>query len=56
MFGANARARGGVFKLSVATGAVVPIARGDWSGRMESVSADGTRGVAVISMPKTTEQ
>jgi len=51
VFGANARARGGVFKVSVATGAVAPIARGDWSGRMESVSADGTRGVAVISMP-----
>src|SRR6185436_7516104 len=51
VFGANTRARGGVFKVSVATGAVAPIARGDWSGRMESVSADGTRGVAVISMP-----
>jgi dipeptidyl aminopeptidase/acylaminoacyl peptidase len=51
VFGANTRARGGVFKVSVATGAVAPIAGGHWSGRMESVSADGKRGVAVISTP-----
>jgi dipeptidyl aminopeptidase/acylaminoacyl peptidase len=51
LFGANARARSGVFRMSVADGAVTPIARGDWSGRMESVSADGKRGVAVMSSP-----
>jgi len=51
VFGASRRARGGVFKVLVATGAVAPIAGGDWSGRMESVSADGKRGVAVISAP-----
>jgi dipeptidyl aminopeptidase/acylaminoacyl peptidase len=53
VFGANARARGGVFRIAVANGAATPIARGDWSGRMESVSADGRRGVAVISTPST---
>ena len=26
---------------------------GDWAGRMESVSADGTRGVAIVSSPST---
>jgi dipeptidyl aminopeptidase/acylaminoacyl peptidase len=51
VFGATTRARGAVFKVSVANGAVTPIAGGNWSGRMESVSADGTRGVAVISAP-----
>jgi dipeptidyl aminopeptidase/acylaminoacyl peptidase len=51
VFGAATRARGGVFKVSVATGAVAPLAGGNWSGRMESVSADGRRGVAVISAP-----
>jgi dipeptidyl aminopeptidase/acylaminoacyl peptidase len=51
VFGANARARGAVYKVAVATGAVSPVAGGNWSGRMESVSADGTRGVAVISAP-----
>jgi dipeptidyl aminopeptidase/acylaminoacyl peptidase len=51
VFGANARGRSGAFRMSVANGAVTPIARGDWSGRMESVSADAKRGVAVISSP-----
>ena len=46
-----ARARRGRSGSSVATGAVTPVAGGDWSGRMESVSADGKRGVAVISTP-----
>ena len=53
LFGASTRARGGVFRMAVANGAVTPIARGDWSGRMESVSADGRRGVAVISTPSS---
>jgi dipeptidyl aminopeptidase/acylaminoacyl peptidase len=51
VFGATTRARGGVFRVSAATGAVAPVAGGNWSGRMESVSADGKRGVAVISTP-----
>jgi dipeptidyl aminopeptidase/acylaminoacyl peptidase len=37
----------------VATGAGATIAGGDRSGRMESLSADGKRGVAVISTPTT---
>jgi dipeptidyl aminopeptidase/acylaminoacyl peptidase len=49
VFGASARARGGVYKVAVANGAVSPIAGGNWAGRMESVSANGKRGVAVIS-------
>jgi dipeptidyl aminopeptidase/acylaminoacyl peptidase len=53
LFGANARARSAAFKIAVATGAVTRIAGGDWSGRMESVSADGRRGVAVMSTPTT---
>jgi len=45
------RARGSVNRVNVASGAVAQIAGGDWSGRMESVSADGRRGVAVVSTP-----
>jgi dipeptidyl aminopeptidase/acylaminoacyl peptidase len=52
VFAANKRARGGVFKVAVAAGAIAPLAGGDWSGRMESISADGRRGVAVISTPE----
>jgi len=51
VFGASVRARGAAYRVDVATGAVSSIAAGDWSGRMESVSTDGTRGVAVISRP-----
>ena len=53
VFAANTRARSGVFKMSVANGAVTKLAGGDWSGRMESISADGKRGVAVVSTPTT---
>jgi dipeptidyl aminopeptidase/acylaminoacyl peptidase len=53
VFGASARARGAVYKVAVATGALSTIAGGNWAGRMESVSADGKRGVAVISAPNT---
>jgi dipeptidyl aminopeptidase/acylaminoacyl peptidase len=53
VFGANTRARSAVYKINVATGAITSIARGDWSGRMESISADGKRGVAVVSTPTT---
>jgi len=51
VFGANARARSGVFRISVASGAVTKLAAGDWSGRIESLSTDGRRGAAVISTP-----
>jgi dipeptidyl aminopeptidase/acylaminoacyl peptidase len=53
VFGASARARGAVYKVAVSTGVLSPITRGEWSGRMESMSADGSRGVAVISAPGT---
>ncbi len=53
VFGASSRARGAVYKVAVANGSVSPIAGGNWAGRMESVSTDGTRGVAVISAPDT---
>jgi dipeptidyl aminopeptidase/acylaminoacyl peptidase len=48
---ASARARGAVLNVAVATGAITTIAAGDWSGRLESVSADGRRGAAVVSTP-----
>jgi dipeptidyl aminopeptidase/acylaminoacyl peptidase len=51
VFGANVRARGTVQRVTVATGAMTQIAGGDWSGRMESMSADGKRGVAAVSTP-----
>jgi dipeptidyl aminopeptidase/acylaminoacyl peptidase len=51
VFGASLRARGSAHRVNVATGAVTALAAGDWSGRMESVSTDGTRGVAVVSKP-----
>src|SRR3954471_23305844 len=51
VLGASTRARGAVYRIAVASGAVAPIATGNWSGRMESISADGKRGVAVISAP-----
>jgi dipeptidyl aminopeptidase/acylaminoacyl peptidase len=53
VFGANTRARSAVFKLSVASGEVTRLAGGDWSGRVESISADGKRAVAVLSTPST---
>ena len=52
VFGAVVRARGAAYRVNIATGAVSSIAQpGDWAGRMESVSADGKRGAAVISRP-----
>ena len=51
VFGASARARGAVYKLSVASGAIASVASGEWSGRVESMSADGRRGVAIVSTP-----
>ena len=51
VFGATARARGAVYRLNVASGAIASISAGEWSGRVESISADGRRGVAVVSTP-----
>jgi dipeptidyl aminopeptidase/acylaminoacyl peptidase len=51
--GAHVRARGSALRVNVATGAVTKVAGGEWSGRMESISADGKRGVAVVSTPTT---
>ncbi|HZR26367.1 MAG TPA: S9 family peptidase [Vicinamibacterales bacterium] len=52
VFGAHVRARGAAYRVNVANGATTPLTTvGDWSGRMESVSADGKRGVAVVSSP-----
>src|SRR5262249_37772522 len=51
LFAANTRARSAFHRLNVGSGAIAPIASGDWSGRVESVSADGKRGVAVVSTP-----
>jgi dipeptidyl aminopeptidase/acylaminoacyl peptidase len=51
VFGASVRARGAAYRVNVATGTLTSLAGGEWSGRMESVSADGKRGVAVISKP-----
>jgi dipeptidyl aminopeptidase/acylaminoacyl peptidase len=50
VFGASVRARGGAYRVNVASGAMTAIVSGsDWAGRMESVSTDGKRGVAVVS-------
>ena len=52
VFGAAVRARGAGYRVNIATGVVSPITPpGDWAGRVESVSADGRRGAAVISRP-----
>lgn len=52
VFGAQVRGRGAAYRVRVAdnvTSRITP--SGDWAGRMESVSADGARGVAVVSAP-----
>jgi dipeptidyl aminopeptidase/acylaminoacyl peptidase len=53
VFAAQVRARGGVFQVDVGTGAISRVASGEWSGRMESMSADGRRGVGVIATAAT---
>jgi dipeptidyl aminopeptidase/acylaminoacyl peptidase len=53
VLGAHVRARGAVYRVNVANGAMSAIAGGDWAGRMESVSADAKRGAAVVSTPAT---
>jgi dipeptidyl aminopeptidase/acylaminoacyl peptidase len=51
VFGASVRARGAAYRVDVASGAVQRVAGGDWSGRVESIATDASRGVAVISRP-----
>lgn len=51
VFGAQTRARGATYRISVPAGAVTKIASGEYSGSMESFSADAMRGAAVISSP-----
>jgi len=51
LLGASVRGRGAAFRVEVATGALTKLAGGDWSGRVESFAADGSRGVAVVSRP-----
>src|SRR5581483_12084155 len=54
VFGAAVRGRGAAYRLKVSDGSIAPLTRnGDWAGRVESVSADGARGVAVVSTPTT---
>lgn len=51
VFGAQTRARGAVYRIAVPGGAVTKIGSGEYSGTVESVSADGSRGAAVITSP-----
>ena len=51
VFSAQTRARGAAYRIAVPTGTVTKLVSGDWSGGMESVSADTSRGVAVVSAP-----
>ncbi|HEY7290937.1 MAG TPA: S9 family peptidase [Vicinamibacterales bacterium] len=51
IFGAQTRARGAVYRVAVPGGAVSRLAGGDWSGMMESVSSDASKGAAVVSSP-----
>src|SRR5262249_45761592 len=51
VFAAQTRARGAAYRIAVPSGAIAKITSGDWSGAMESVSADASRGVAIVSAP-----
>jgi dipeptidyl aminopeptidase/acylaminoacyl peptidase len=51
VFGAQSRARGAAYRVAVPGGAVTTIAGGEWSGAVESISADGARGAAIVSRP-----
>ena len=54
VFGASVRARGAAYRVRVSDGATTPLTKaGDWSGRVESMSSDGTRGAAIVSSPTT---
>jgi dipeptidyl aminopeptidase/acylaminoacyl peptidase len=49
--GGTKGARGGVFQIDAASGAVRTVTSGDWNGTMESMSGDRRRGVLVSSSP-----
>jgi dipeptidyl aminopeptidase/acylaminoacyl peptidase len=49
--GGTNRARGGVFQIDAASGAVRTVTSGDWNGTMESMSGDRRRGALVRSSP-----
>jgi dipeptidyl aminopeptidase/acylaminoacyl peptidase len=51
VFGANVRGRGTAFRIDVSTAAIRRIAGGDWVGRVESFTADASRGALVMSRP-----
>src|SRR5581483_3680127 len=52
LFGALVRARGAAYRVKVADGALARLtASADWAGRVESVTADGSKAVAVVSTP-----
>jgi dipeptidyl aminopeptidase/acylaminoacyl peptidase len=50
-FAGAQRGRSGLFQLDLSTGKVRTIAAGDWSGNLDSVTSDLSRGTAVISSP-----
>ena len=51
--GGTKRARGGVFQIDVASGAVRTVTHGDWNGTMESMTSDRRRGALVRSSPSS---
>jgi dipeptidyl aminopeptidase/acylaminoacyl peptidase len=52
VFGAHVRARAAAYRVKVGDGSIAPLTKAaDRSGRVESVSADGTRGAAIVSSP-----
>jgi dipeptidyl aminopeptidase/acylaminoacyl peptidase len=51
--GASVRGRGATIRVDVGDGSVKTLVSGDWSGRVESFSADGSRGAAVVSKPSS---
>jgi dipeptidyl aminopeptidase/acylaminoacyl peptidase len=51
VFAGLRRGRGGLFRLDLATRAVDAIASGDWTGNLDSVTADGRLGAMVVSSP-----
>ncbi len=54
VFGAHVRGRAAGYRVRVSDGAIAPVTTAaDRAGRIESVSADGTRGVAIVSTPTT---